>query len=79
MHKVTGVWQRVAHASDLPGDSRTSRNFRRPLPQFLAPQMANHVWAYDLVFDGCANGQKLKRLTVVDEYIRECPSVEWFR
>src|SRR5271156_1959641 len=40
----------------------------RPLPAFRA----NHVWAYDFVFDACANGQQLKCLTVVDEYTREC-------
>ena len=41
----------------------------RPRPQ--APTRANQVWAYDFVFDACANGQKLKCLTVVDEYTRE--------
>jgi putative transposase len=42
----------------------------------LAPKQAGHVWAYDFVFDSCANGQKLKMLTVVDEYTRECLGVE---
>ena len=32
---------------------------------------ANQVWAYDFVFDACANGQKLKCLTVIDEWTRE--------
>lgn len=27
------------------------------------------VWSYDFVFDACANGQQLKCLTLVDEYI----------
>lgn len=31
----------------------------------------NQVWAYDFVFDACANGQKLKCLTVVDEWTHE--------
>jgi putative transposase len=39
----------------------------RPSPAFRA----NHVWAYDFVFDACANGQQLKCLTVTDEYTRE--------
>lgn len=38
--------------------------------------MANQVWAYDFVFDGCANGQQLKCLTVVDEYTRECLAID---
>lgn len=36
----------------------------------------NHVWTYDFVFDRCANGQKLKILTIVDEYTRESLAVE---
>ena len=30
----------------------------------------DQVWAYDFVFDACANGQQLKCLTVIDEYTR---------
>ena len=45
---------------------------RRPRP----PTAANHVWAYDFVFDRCANGQQLKCLTVLDEWTRECLAIE---
>ena len=46
----------------------------RPRPQ---PAMGrNHVWAYDFVFDACANGQQLKCLTVIDEYTRECLAID---
>src|SRR5262245_10996123 len=31
------------------------------------PTPINHVWAYDFVFDTCADGRSLKCLTVVDE------------
>jgi putative transposase len=41
----------------------------RPRP--VAPTGANQVWAYDFVFDACANGQQLKCLTVLDEYTCE--------
>ena len=34
------------------------------------------MWAYDFVFDACANGQQLKCLTVVDEYTRECLAID---
>jgi putative transposase len=37
---------------------------------------ANHVWAYDFVHDCCANGQKLKLLTIIDEYTRYCLAIE---
>ena len=46
----------------------------RPRPR--AAQGRNHVWAYDFVFDHCANGQRLKCLTVVDEFTRECLAID---
>ena len=36
----------------------------------------NAVWSYDFVYDACANSQKLKCLTVIDEYTRECLAIE---
>lgn len=44
----------------------------RPQP----PASRNHVWAYDFVFDACANGQQLKCLTIIDEYTRECLAID---
>jgi putative transposase len=37
---------------------------------------ANELWAYDFVYDACANGQQIKCLTVVDEYTRECLAID---
>jgi putative transposase len=34
------------------------------------------VWSYDFVFDWCANGQKLKCLTVSDEWTKEGLAIE---
>ena len=34
------------------------------------------MWAYDFVFDRCANGQQLKCLTVVDAWTRESLAIE---
>jgi len=45
-------------------------------PMTLASQHKNHVWSYDFISDRCANGQKLKILAVVDEYTRECLTLE---
>ncbi len=44
----------------------------RPVPALEA----NHVWAYDFVFDACANGQQLKCLTVIDEHTRESLAID---
>ena len=35
-----------------------------------------YLWAYDFVFDTCANGQQLKCLAVIDEYTRECLAID---
>ncbi len=44
----------------------------RPQPAFGPGQ----VWAYDFVHDRCANGQKLKCLTIVDEFTREALAID---
>ena len=55
---------------------RPRRRVASGRPRPLAPQGANQVWAYDFVFDACANGQTLKCLTVVDEFTRECLAID---
>ena len=37
-----------------------------------AALVRHHVWAYDFVSDWTHDGRPLKRLTVLDEYSREC-------
>jgi putative transposase len=34
------------------------------------------VWTYDFIHDACLSGQKLKMLTVMDEFTRECMAIE---
>jgi putative transposase len=51
---------------------RVAASRPRPLPATVMGQ----VWAYDFVFDACANGQQLKCLTVVDEFTRECLAID---
>ena len=38
----------------------------------LRPCWPNHVWAYDFVADRLMDGTKIRFLTVVDEFTREC-------
>ena len=42
----------------------------------LTAVSANRLWAYDFVFDACANGQQLKCLTVIDEFTREALAID---
>ena len=71
--RVYRLWRKVGLS--LPRRKPRERVRSKTLRP-LAPKQAGQVWAYDFVFDNCANGQKLKMLTVVDEYTRECLGVE---
>ena len=42
----------------------------------LRPQHRNHVWAYDFVQDRTHDGKRIRMLTVIDEYSRECLAIE---
>lgn len=55
---------------------RPRRRVSASQPRPKVRQGPNRVWAYDFVIDGCANGQKLKCLTVSDEYTRECLAID---
>jgi len=55
---------------------RPRRRVAASRPRPLPPTGVNHVWAYDFVFDTCANGQTLKCLTIVDQWTRECLAID---
>lgn len=55
---------------------RLRRRVALSRPRPIPATEANQVWAYDFVFDACANGQQLKCLTVIDEYTRECLAID---
>jgi transposase InsO family protein len=41
----------------------------------LRPNWLDHVWAYDFVAERLRDGRKIRTLTVIDEYTRECLSL----
>jgi putative transposase len=55
---------------------RPRRRVAAGRPRPLPPTAMNHVWAYDFVFDTCADGRTLKCLTVIDEFTRECLAID---
>jgi putative transposase len=59
----------------VPKKSR-KRRIKAPRPRPKAPRAPNDLWACDFVFDGCANGQKLKCFTLIDEFTRESLAIE---
>ena len=42
----------------------------------LRPEHKNHVWAYDFVQDRTHDGAAFRMLTLIDEYSRECLTIE---
>jgi len=72
--RVARVW-RVAGLS-LSRRRPKKKRPNKPLKFQHSVGVINQVWSYDFVFDSCANGQKLKMLTVIDEYSRECLAIE---
>ena len=52
---------------------RTRSSFRPEVPALERP---NQLWSLDFVEDALADGRKLRTLTIVDVYSRECPQIE---
>lgn len=42
----------------------------------LRPEHPNHVWSYDFVVDRTHDGRSIRMLTLIDEYTRECLTIE---
>jgi len=55
---------------------RARRRVATSRPRPLPPTAINHVWAYDFIFDTCADNHSLKCLTVVDEFTHECLAID---
>ena len=58
------------------GKKKIRRRVAASRPRPLAPSAANQVWAYDFVFDTCANGQTIKCLTAIDAWTPECLAID---
>jgi putative transposase len=72
-HRAHRLW-RLAELQRPRRRSRRRVATSRPRP--IPATGANFLWAYDFVFDACANGQSLKCLTIIDEFTRECLAID---
>ena len=70
--RVYRIWRSEGLA--LPR-KRKSKRLRGNKHRWMSAIAPNSIWAYDFVFDACANGQKLKCLTLIDEWTRECLAI----
>jgi putative transposase len=72
-HRAQRLWRLAGLQLPRPRPRRGAASSQpRPLPAF-GP---NHVWAYDFVFDACADGRHIKCLTVIDVFTRECLAID---
>ena len=55
---------------------RPRRRVAASRPRPLPAKGANQVWAYDFVFDACANGHGLKCLVITDEWTHEALAID---
>ena len=74
LKRVQRLWrqERLCVPARRSRRRRAARRVSRPI-EATAP---NQVWTYDFVHDTCANGQRLKMLTLTDEFTRESLAIE---
>ena len=72
--RVHRLWQRLG----LALARKRPKKKRSGVSDGILPiaTRANQIWTYDFVFDQVVSGRKLKMLTLIDEYTRECLAVE---
>lgn len=61
--------EQSCHCTSNNPHRNKSTQRRQPQPQGLYP---NHVWGMDFVYDALFDGRRLRLLTVIDLYTREC-------
>ena len=67
------LWQRAK--LQVP-TKRPRKRVAASRPRLLPANGPNQVWAYDFVFDACANGQVLKCLVITDEWTHEALAID---
>ncbi len=74
--RVHRLWR--AEGLKVPQNRRKRRanGHRRHACHKLRAEHLNHVWAWDFIFDHTINGGTIKCLTIVDEYTRECITLD---
>ena len=72
--RVQRLWQSAGLS--LPRRRPKKRRGPRSSVALERATRPNQIWCYDFVYDVCANGAKLKMLTIEDEFTRESLAVE---
>jgi putative transposase len=72
--RVHRIWRQERLC--VPARRARRRRLDRKVNRPIAATCPNQVWTYDFVHDTCANGQRLKILTLTDEFTRESLTIE---
>lgn len=71
--KVYRIW--AENGLNVPRKRAYRRRYGKG-HRWMSAIVPNAVWAFDFLFDECANGQKLKIFAVQDEFTRESLAIE---
>ena len=74
--RIERLWRREGLNVPLKQPKRSRLWFNDGSCIRLRPQHKDHVWAYDFVLARTHDGQPVRMLTLVDEYTRECLSID---
>lgn len=74
LKRVHRLWRQ--QQLSLPRRRPRKRRLDTKVLRAIAAAGPNQVWTYDFMHDACANGQRLKILTVTDECTRERLAIE---
>ena len=74
--RIHRLWR--AEGLKLPQKRRKRRSLGSSInsSQRRRAEKINQVWSYDFVFDRTEDGKQLKLLAIIDEYSRECLTIE---
>lgn len=67
---------RVSRQLGLSVRKRRRKKVAAPRQPRPAPERPNQRWSMDFVSDALANGRRVRCLTIVDDFTRECPAIE---
>lgn len=71
--RVQRLWQQAG--LQVPARRQPRPRAAEPKRLPLQAEYPNHVWTYDFMDDATADGRKLRLLTLVDEFTRECLAI----
>ena len=74
--RVARIWRREGLKVPMKQPKRSRLWLNDGSCVRLRPQHRNHVWAYDFVQDRTRDGKRLRMLTVIDEFSRECLAIK---